>query len=119
MAEGEQNKPQTKTQGSVPPFAIVMIILVVIAGLGVTIFVFFKDKIKSAFSKQDDSNTAQSDKQVSDSSSVTDNLTIDSAVNESEKIQKMGDAQDNTVEPAKESTLTLPEETEKIVRTEI
>lgn len=118
MAEGEQNKPLTKTQGSVPPFAIVMIILVVIAGLGVTIFVFFKDKIKSAFSSKDDSNTVQSDKQVSDSSSVTDNLT-DSVVNESEKIQQMGDTQENTTEPKQESTLTLPEETDKIVRPEI
>lgn len=114
MAEGAQNKPLSKTLGSVPPFAIVMIILVVIAGLGLTIFVFFQDRVKSAFSK-DDSNLPS--EQITKIENL-DNLT-DSAVNESEKIEQKGDAQDNTVEPITEQApITLPEEAGKIVRPE-
>ncbi|MDE2590220.1 MAG: hypothetical protein KGL95_11240 [Patescibacteria group bacterium] len=111
MAEGEQNKSQTSNSGSVPPFAIIMIVLVIIAGLGVTCFVFFKDKIKSAFSKKDDSNPA------TDQITNGDNLT-DSAVNESENMTKMGDTLDNTAEPKEENPITMPEDTQKIVRPE-
>lgn len=110
MAEEIQNETNPHKQGSVNSSAIIIIGIIVIIGAIIAGIVFFRNKIKSAFSKKDDTS------QVQDQASTSDNLN-DSSVNELDGIARMGENQNDTEEPQKEESITLPEETvEKIVR---